>query len=388
MPTDLSDEYEFGWQSGVLSLSNAHAESGFAFATPLTVQYDFTERKVNKIRVVTSEFSGKISYYKIEVANNTLSTFYNTYSTIEEDQYYKDHIIPSGLSNDVSQIILTIYSTQNPLDRARVNEIAPLYEVDITDFVINHNVDRQGELWENSIPIAGTASSSASIALDNTRGDFNPFDPNSTYGKYMKKDLKVKISNGWRIFKTNDILVNTKLSSNITSSSNTLTVSDASNFLNGNATNTFTLVIEPNTANEEMVLCSTRTDRQVTILQRGYAGTTAVAHSVDSNVVFDPYEYVNAGEFYVDEWTGGTSMVVDVKCIDKSKFLTEKQITKGFYVQNSTVGDAIEKMLLLDIDQLEAMAMIGNQRVKENHSSIIEARKLMALFEEVTKSQN
>jgi hypothetical protein len=45
-------------------------------------------------------------------------------------------------------------------------------------------------------------------------------------------------------------------------------------------------------------------------------------------------------------------------------------------------------MLLLDIDQLEAMAMVGNQRVKENHSSIIEARKLVALFEEVTKSQN
>jgi hypothetical protein len=368
MPTDLSDEYEFGWQSGVLSSSNAHAESGFAFATPLTVQYNFTERKVNKIRVVTSEFSGKISYYKIEVANNTLSTFYNTYSTIEEDQYYKDHIIPSGLSNDISQIILTIYSTQNPLDRARVNEVAPLYEVDITDFVINHNVDRQGELWENSIPIAGTASSSASVALDNTRGDFNPFDPNSTYGKYMKKDLKVKISNGWRIFKTNDILVNTKLSSNITSSSNTLTVSDASNFLNGNATNTFTLVIEPNTANEEMVLCSTRTDRQVTILQRGYAGTTAVAHSVDSNVVFDPYEYVNAGEFYVDEWTGGTSMVVDVKCIDKSKFLTEKQITKGFYVQNSTVGDAIEKMLMsVNVSKNEFIQIKPyNQFAKEN----------------------
>jgi hypothetical protein len=162
----------------------------------------------------------------------------------------------------------------------------------------------------------------------------------------MKKDLKVNIYNGWRIVKTDKVLVNTFLTSNITSSSSTINVSDASEFLNGNSTNTFTLVIEPNTSNEEIVLCSTRTDKTVTILTRGYAGTIARSHSVNSIVTFDPYEYVNAGEFYVDEWTGGTSMDVGIKCIDKSKFLTEKQITKGFYVQNSTVGDAIEKMLM------------------------------------------
>ena len=346
MPSDLEDNYEFGWRSNAVSTATPHANGGYGFGTPITLQYDFTERKVNKIKITTSEFSGKISAYKIDIYNNTLSSFYNTFSSISADSYTNEHILPSNISNDVSKIIVTIYSTQNPQDVARIHEVNPVYEVDITDYVISHSSDRQGELWENSIPIAGTASSSASITLDNNSQDFNPFDNASLYGKYMKKDLKVNIYNGWRIVKTDKVLVNTFLTSNIISSSNTINVSDASEFLNGNATNTFTLIIEPNTSNEEIVLCSTRTDKEVTILTRGYAGTIARSHSANSVVTFDPYEYVNAGEFYVDEWTGGTSMDVGIKCIDKSKFLTEKQITKGFYVQNSTVGDAIEKMLM------------------------------------------
>jgi hypothetical protein len=346
MPTELDDEYEFGWRSNTISTTTPHANGGFEFTEPITLQYDFTERKVSKIRITTSDFYGAISSYRIDVFNDALSGFYNTHSTIEEGEYFKEHILPSNISSDVDKIILTIYSTQNPEDYARVHEVSPIYEVDVTDFVISHSVDRQGELWENSIPIAGTGSSSAAITLDNTRGDFNPFDPSSTYGKYMKKDVKVNIANGWRVFKTENVLVTTQLSSNINSTANSITVSDASNFLNGNATNTFTLVIEPNTANEERVLCSTRTDVTVAIIQRGYAGTKAISHSAGSTVVFDPYEYVNAGEFFVDEWSGGTEMTVAVKCIDKSKLLTEKQITKGFYVQNSTVGDAVEKMLM------------------------------------------
>ena len=346
MPSDLEDNYEFGWRSYTASTANVHANGGYAFSSPITLDYNFTERKVNKIKITTSEFSGKISAYKIEVYNNTLSQFYNTYSSIDSESYTNEHILPSNISNDVSRIVVTIYSTQNPNDYARVHEVMPLYEVDVTEYVVSHSTDRQGELWENSIPIAGTGSSSSSITLDNTSKDFNPFDNTSLYGKYMKKDLKVNIYNGWRIVKTDKVLVNTVLTSSITSSSNSLSVSDASEFLNGNSTNTFTLVIEPNTSNQEIVLCSTRTDKTVTIISRGYAGTIARSHAANSVVTFDPYEYVNAGEFYVDEWSGGTSMDVGIKCIEKSKFLTEKQITKGFYVQNSTVGDAIEKMLM------------------------------------------
>lgn len=359
MPSDLDDNYKYGWRSNAVSTTTAHSVSGYQFTTPIWLNYSFTQRKVNKVKVVTSEFGGKISYYKLEIANNTLSTFHTVYATIGTDEYYREHIIPSNISNDVATIKITIYSTQTKSDHARLIEVIPLYEVDMSDYVINHSVERQGELWENSIPIAGSGSSSASIILDNTTKAFSPFNSSSLYGKYMKKDLKVNISDGWRIVKTNDVLVNAVLTSSMIESSNSLTVNDASGFLNGNSTNQFTLVIDKGTANEEIVLCSTRTDKTVDIVERGYAGTYATSHSSGASVVFDPYEYINAGEFYIDEWTGGSGMEVSIKCLDKTKFLTEKQITKGFYIQNSTVGQAVKNMLMqTNISQNELSQLV------------------------------
>ena len=347
MPSALDDNYEFGWRSNAVSTSNAYVDGGYSFTTSPYIEYSFTQRKVNKVRIFTSEFSGKISCYKVDFYNNTYSLFHTSNGTIGKDEYYQDHIVPSSAVTDmVDKIRVTIYSTQNPLDRARINEVAPLYEVDVTEYVINHSIDRTGELWENSIPIAGTGSSSASISLDNTSRDFNPFDSGSAYGNYMKKDLKVNIYNGWRTIKTDEIEITNELKLAMNTSVTTMTLSDASFFPNGDSNNTFTVVIDPNNANREVVLCSTRTDKVVTILQRGYAGTDAKNHSLNAAVSFDPYEYVNGGEFYIDEWSGGSEMEVKVRCLDKTKYLTEKQITTGFYVQNSTVGDAIENLLM------------------------------------------
>jgi hypothetical protein len=347
MPSTLDDNYEFGWRSNAVSTSNAYVDGGYSFATSPYVEYSFTQRKVNKVRIFTSEFSGKINCYKVDFYNSTYSLFHTSNGVISKDEYYQDHIVPSSAATDmVNKIRVTVYSTQNPLDHARINEAAPLYQVDVTDYVINHSIDRTGELWENSIPIAGTGSSSASISLDNTSRDFNPFDSESAYGNYMKKDLKVNIYNGWRTLKTDEIEITNELKLAMNTSVTTMTLSDASFFPNGDSNNTFTVVIDPSTADREVVLCSTRTDKVITILQRGYAGTDAKTHALNAVVSFDPYEYVNGGEFYIDEWSGGSEMEVKVRCLDKTKYLTEKQITTGFYLQNLTVGDAIENLLM------------------------------------------
>ena len=347
MPNNLDDNYEFGWRSYSTSTTTPYSGGGYAFDTPVYLEYNFTQRKVNKVRIFTSEFYGKISCYKVDFYNSTYSLFHTSNGVINKDEYYKDHFIPDSAPTDlVNKIRVTIYSTQNKEDHARLNEVAPLYEIDVTDYVISHSIDRTGELWENSIPIAGTGSSSASVILDNTTKDFNPFDDTSLYGKYMKKDLKVNIYNGWRTLKTDEIEIANELKVAMNTSVTSMTLSDASEFPKGNSNNTFTVVIDPGTENREIVLCSSRTDKVITILQRGYAGTDAKSHSINATVSFDPYEYVNGGEFYIDEWSGSSSMETTLRCLDKTKFLTEKQITTGFYLQNSTVGDAIENLLM------------------------------------------
>ena len=347
MPSTLEDNYEFGWRSNAVSTSNAYVDGGYSFATSPYVEYSFTQRKVNKVRIFTSEFSGKISCYKVDFYNNTYSLFHTSNGVISEDEYYQDHIVPQSAPTDmVNKIRVTVYSTQNPLDHARLNEVAPLYEVDVTDYVISHSIDRTGELWENSIPIAGTGSASGTVKLDNTSKNFNPFNPDSLYGKYMKKDLKINIYNGWRTIKTDELEITNELKLAMNTSVSTMTLSDASFFPNGDSNNTFTVVIDPSTADREIVLCSTRTDKVITILQRGYAGTDAKTHALNAVVSFDPYEYVNGGEFYIEQWSGGSGMDVSITTFDKTKYLTEKRITTGFYLQNSTVGDAIENLLM------------------------------------------
>jgi len=376
MPSDLNDEYEYGWRSNRKSTTTPYIDGGYEISTsPIYLEYYFDTRKVNKIRITTSEFSGKIKCYRLSVSNNTLTEFYSVDSSIDDGEYFKDHIIPSLPSNDVSRIRLTIFSTENPQDSARIHEVSPLYEVDVTDYVISHSVERQGELWENSVPVAGTGSSSANIQLDNTTKQFNPFNQDSLYGKYMKKDLKINVYNGWRTVKTEELLLTTKLSSSINSSALSVNVDNASKLIiNGNQSSPFILTLSRDKVNEEKILCESRTDKVVTIIKRGFAGTDPQNHPLGAEVSFDPYEYVNGGEFYIDEWSGGTSMQVDIKCLDKTKFLTEKQITNGFYIQNSTVGDAIEKMLMSinvsknEFKQLKPYSLYSKQNAIASYS--------------------
>lgn len=73
------------------------------------------------------------------------------------------------------------------------------------------------------------------------------------------------------------------LSSNISNSSTSISVSDGSTFPTG-ALNPFVIVIGRATADEEKILVSSRSANTFTVSQRGYDGTTAVAHTAGALV--------------------------------------------------------------------------------------------------------
>ena len=350
MPSDLDDHYKFGWWSSQVSLATESLTyNGYGFTTEPYVEYTFTQRKANRIRVATSEFHGKIKDYTIYVYNQALTVIYQENATIDDDSYYRDHTLSSSLaSQDINKIKIIVRSTKNPEDNARLQEVSPIYESDLTDYVINYSVDRTRDLHETSLPIAGTGSSSASITLDNNNKEFNIFNTGSEFGKYMKKDLKLTIANGWRIKKTDDVISSTTLLSSINSSTLTIPVKFGDIFPVGGTGNYFVITVSPDTQYEEDILISSKTGtRELTAVSRGYNNTVAQSHSENAEVIFDPYEYVHAGTFYIDEWTGSSSMQVTIKANDWSKFLTEKQITKGFFLQTTTAGDAIENLLMM-----------------------------------------
>lgn len=404
--TQVGSNLEFGWWSNTVSNSNTHGTySGYGFTTDPYVQATFTTRKVNKIRIVTSEFYGQISTYLVQAYDGSLNVVLNEVGTIADGTYFTDHIIsPAASTQDISRVKVTVYTTKNPQDHARIQEIVPIYETDISNYVLNYSVNRARDVHSTSLPIGGSEIASIDLSLDNTNKDFNIFNNSSTYGKYMAKDLEVEVYTGWRIKKPDsenldDTYTTTQLQSNISNSSMSFTVIDRSKLPVGGGNNTFTVILDRNTQSEEIVLCSSvNTSGVVTVLQRGYGNTIAKAHNAWSEVYFDIYEYVKNGTFYVDEWSSGTDMQVTATLQDWTKFLSERNVNYGFFMQNSYVGDAIENLLMranfpkADIEKLNSYKYgakyrgaitsysFNEESVDRSGNNVVSAKGLRARF--------
>ena len=344
---NLEGDFEFGWWSRTRSLANG------SFASSPIVTIAFQPRKVNKIRITTSEYYGQVKSFRIKVESETLINILDKTITLEDDEYYKDIYLKSdnavAAQFDAARIELTVISTKNGLDYARIHEVSPIYEYDITDYVVDYNVSRARDIHESSVPIGGSQSPKVTIKLDNTNKDWNIFNNSSLFGKYMKKDLKINISTGWRIKKTNAVTLETKLRSTFSNSATTMSVDDSSIFPEGGVNNNFIAIINPEKDNREIVLCShVSSTNTLSISRRGLLETDAVEHAVGSTVLFDPYEYVPMGTFYVDEWSSNSNdMTVSINASDWTKFLLEKQLENGFLLEDKTVGDAVLHLLMM-----------------------------------------
>jgi len=363
MPKNLSNNYEFGWWSGTKSTSNTHnTYSGYQFTVSPTLTMQFDDRKCNLIRVVTSEFYGQIDTYTIVVRTNdpgAADPIFTETSRIEDDTYFCEHYLPPSVGHQtIDRIEITVHTTKNPQDYARIQEVNVVYQTDISDYVISYDMTKTRDLHDSSLPIAGSSSGSASITLDNTDKDFNLLGSSSPYGQYMKKDLKVRITSGWQISKDDNEYIDKTLRTPINSSASSLSISNTDDLPASN--NQFILTIDPDTSSKEIILCSSISGTyDVNVEQRGFANTIARSHNTGATVRYETFEYPSFVEMYVDEWSSTTEgMTTTVTLSDWSKYMSEKVITGGFFLEKSTVSDACESLLMMsnfpkaDIDNL------------------------------------
>lgn len=353
MPSNKEENLEFGWISKTKSTSNlSNLYDGYSFASTITITATFSPRKCNNVTVVVPEFSGQVDTYRLIIRSsdtNLPNPLYQEVARIQDGEYSYNHYIPDSLGNDlINSVEVEILTTKNPLDYARISSINVIYQEDLADYVLSYTDDRVRDLHETSLPIAGSSSGSLQIELDNTEKKFNLFSSSSDFGPFMKKDLKIQAGSGWKIHDHPDQYVESSLRSPITSSSQNVSVYDNTNFPDGGASNYFVLEVDYDTANREYILYSSKSGNyDLVIEQRGYNNSQVKNHSVNALVRYETFEYPYLSEYYVDEWSSSSSsMVTSVSCIDWSKYLSERVLTGGFFVEKSTVPEACESLVL------------------------------------------
>lgn len=374
MPTTKDEHYEFGYESSVKSTATPHATlNGYELSSPVILTYVFTERKVNLIKIITSEYNGQICAYNIKAYHNTNTLVYNEDGEIPSNSYYFNHYLENISNDNINKILLTVYTTKNPQDYVRVNEVSPIYRVDITDYIINFNVSKVRDVHETSLPIAGGGSNTASLSLDNSNKDFNLFNSASLYGKYMKKDLRCFVFAGWEREPYSLDQIVTTLSSNLAASANSISVYSINDFPDGGAGNDYVLTINPGTTTQERVLARKGGGNTFTVVERGIGDTKARTHSAGSTVSYDIFEYVPFGVFYVDEWQAtSSSMTVSANLTGWTKFSQDKAITKGFLLQETTVAEAVEHLLLMtNFPRKDVNYLINPDKFYPKNNSVI-----------------
>jgi len=199
MPEKNDGATEFGWRA-----KNATNSSG-VYSTEPVVTMTFDQEKINYIDVYTSEYSGAVKEYTLQYKDSN-GTYQNvvTNHVLSKGTHTYRHTLNSGNTLDVQGVKLTVHKTQNGSDHARINEINPVYETDISDKVVSCSTAKNREIHDTTLPLGGIAANEFSMTLDNHDHSFT-IGNNKLYGGYINKDVKFTISMGWRTSENPDV---------------------------------------------------------------------------------------------------------------------------------------------------------------------------------------
>lgn len=107
----------------------------------------------------------------------------------------------------------------------------------------------------------------------------------------------------------------TTLNGNINASATSITLADGSSFPSG--VKPFVLVIDRGTATEEKIICTSRTGNTLTVLQRGYDGSSAQSHTSGA---------------YIEH-------ILDAYTVDQANAMSAAMTTQGDIIYKTVTGD-------------------------------------------------
>jgi hypothetical protein len=198
--SNIEDNY--GWMSRVQS-----DFSGIFDYQEDFVKVSFDSIRCNKIFISTGYMNGGIYTfdYFITKSDNTIIEGAKGFDTFEDKSYTYITSSDLGLEDneylDIIAIKIIPTSTVNAYDYAHIYTINPIWEVDLSDYVVSFNIDKIRDNFDASLPIGATAANNGSISFDNTDLVFNPYG-NTLYGDYVNPDTKFFIYLKHEISKT------------------------------------------------------------------------------------------------------------------------------------------------------------------------------------------
>jgi hypothetical protein len=183
-------EENYGWMSRVKS------DGSGLFVDPDFVELTFDAAKCNEVFVSTGYLSGRINTFNYIITKSDLTTISGAKSFSGNSYTYitaSDLGLSDGEYLDIISIRVIPTATVNDYDYARLFSINPIWEVDLSDYVISFSVDKVRDNYDASLPIGATAANNGSLVLDNTDKVFNMFG-DTLYGQYTTPDVPFFIS--------------------------------------------------------------------------------------------------------------------------------------------------------------------------------------------------
>jgi hypothetical protein len=149
----------------------------------------FDSHPCNKILLSTGHDLGGVDEFDLEFGDENGSIGTSSYSF--DGQSMK--IISLDDKYDITYIKVTINSTQNANDFGRIYSVNPIWEVDLSDYVISFDISKVRDNLDASLPIGATSANSGSMTFDNSEQIFTPFGTGQ-YKDYVYPDTIFFIS--------------------------------------------------------------------------------------------------------------------------------------------------------------------------------------------------